>query len=80
MDFIFSYCRASTKSLALAMRAQIYVSPACEFVFQIGGLGVYFAFDIFPDWSLWVFSFLMLVGRLEFYTVYTLFARDFWMR
>ncbi len=46
----------------------------------MGGLGVYFAFDIFPDWSLWVFSFLMLVGRLEFYTVYTLFARDFWMR
>ena len=46
----------------------------------IGGLGSSFAFDIFPDWSLWVFSFLMLAGRLEFYTIYTLFTRTFWKR
>ena len=44
----------------------------------IGGLGTSFTFDIFPRWALWVFSFLMLVGRLEFYTIYTLFMRAFW--
>lgn len=46
----------------------------------IGGLGASFTFDIFPDWSLWVFSFLMLAGRLEFYTVYAIFTRAFWSR
>ena len=46
----------------------------------IGGLGSSFTYAIFPDWSLWVFSFLMLAGRLEFYTIYTLFTRAFWKR
>lgn len=46
----------------------------------VGGLGAAFTYDAFPSWALWVFSFLMLVGRLEFYTVYTLFTRDFWAR
>ena len=46
----------------------------------IGGLGSGFSYGAFPDWSLWVFSFLMLAGRLEFYTVYTLFTRTFWRR
>ena len=44
----------------------------------IGGLGTSFSFDIFPEWTMWVFSFLMLAGRLEFYTVYSLFTRAFW--
>ena len=46
----------------------------------VGGMGATFSFDIFPEWSLWVFSFLMLAGRLEFYTVYTLFTRAYWTR
>ncbi len=46
----------------------------------IGGLGSSFSYNIFPDWALWVFSFLMLAGRLEFYTIYTLFTRTFWKR
>ncbi len=44
----------------------------------IGGIGTSFSFSIYPDWTLWVFSFLMLVGRLELFTVYALFTRDFW--
>ncbi len=44
----------------------------------IGGIGTRFSFSIYPDWTLWVFSFLMLVGRLELFTVYALFSRDFW--
>lgn len=44
----------------------------------IGGLGTEMSFAIFPDWTLYFFSFLMLVGRLELFTVYALFTRDFW--
>ena len=44
----------------------------------IGGIGTEYSFSIFPDWTLYFFSFLMLVGRLELFTVYSLFTRDFW--
>ncbi len=44
----------------------------------IGGIGTEFSFSIYPDWTLWVFSALMLLGRLELFTVYALFSRDFW--
>ncbi len=46
----------------------------------LGGIGMSFTFDIYPDWALWVFSFLMLVGRLELFTVYSLFTRKFWKK
>ncbi len=45
-----------------------------------GGIGTNFTFSIYPDWALWVFSFLMLVGRLELFTVYALFTRSFWRK
>ena len=38
------------------------------------------SFAIFPSWAKWVFSFLMLAGRLELFTVYVLFSRAFWKR
>ena len=51
----------------------------------IGNIGIGFAktgptgnFTIFPLWSRWAFSFLMLCGRLELFTVYVLFAKSFW--
>ena len=46
----------------------------------LGGIGITSTFAIYPDWALWVFSFLMLVGRLELFTVYTIFTRSFWKR
>ena len=46
----------------------------------LGGIGMDFSFSIYPDWALWVFSFLMLVGRLELFTVYALFSKEFWKR
>ena len=45
-----------------------------------GGLGTSVPFSVFPDWALWFLSFLMLAGRLELFTVYALFTRDFWKR
>ena len=46
----------------------------------LGGIGTESTFAIFPDWTMWVFSFLMLVGRLELFTVYALFTRSFWKK
>ena len=51
----------------------------------LGNIGIGFGavgpagnFSIFPGWCQWVFSFLMLAGRLELVTVYALFSRSFW--
>lgn len=46
----------------------------------IGTIGTTACFDQFSSFYLWVFSFLMLVGRLELFTVYSLFSRKFWTR
>ena len=43
-----------------------------------GGIGTDFTFAEFNNLSLWLFSFLMLVGRLELFTVYSLFTKSFW--
>ncbi|MBQ0072169.1 MAG: TrkH family potassium uptake protein, partial [Spirochaetales bacterium] len=45
----------------------------------LGGIGMDFSFSVYPNWALWVFSFLMLIGRLELFTVFALFTRDFWI-
>lgn len=46
----------------------------------IGTLGTTECFDQFSSFYLWAFSFLMLVGRLELFTVYSLFTRRFWAK
>ena len=46
----------------------------------LGGIGTDFTFAVYPQWALWCFSWLMLVGRLELFTVYALLTRDFWRR
>ncbi len=43
------------------------------------GLGDYFtSFATLPGFAKWWMAFLMLVGRLEIYTVVLLFSKDFW--
>ncbi len=37
-------------------------------------------FDIIPDAGKWVLSMLMLIGRLELFTILILFTPDFWMK
>ena len=56
-------------------------------ILSLGNIGIGFGkvgpagnFSIFPDWSLWVCSFEMLLGRLEIFTVLALFSRTFWKR
>ena len=38
------------------------------------------SYDIIPDFGKWVLSLLMLMGRLELFTVLLLFTRAFWRR
>ena len=56
-------------------------------ILTLGNIGIGFGdvgpagnFSIFPNWSLWVCSFEMLLGRLELFTVYALLSRSFWKR
>lgn len=51
----------------------------------LGNIGIGFGevgptgnFGIYPGWTKMFLSFLMLSGRLELFTVYALFAKEFW--
>mgnify|MGYP003673053736 FL=1 len=44
----------------------------------IGSIGPSFSFSHLPDGVKWVLSFLMLVGRLELFTITILFTPYFW--
>ncbi len=53
----------------------------------LGNIGIGFGkvgptgnFAFFPAWAHWVFSFLMLIGRLELFTVLILFTKEFWKK
>ena len=66
--------------------ADIMTSIAASFL-CLGNIGIGFAevgptgnFAFLPSYLKWVCSFLMLVGRLELFTVYVLFSKHFWKR
>ncbi len=44
----------------------------------IGDVGPSGNFKEFPDIAKWVFSFLMLLGRLELFTIMVIFSKSFW--
>ena len=46
----------------------------------IGGVGPAFNFAFFNAFAKWLFSFLMLIGRLELFTVLVLFTPAFWKK
>ena len=53
----------------------------------LGNIGIGFGdvgptgnFGAFPAWCKWIFSFLMMAGRLELFTVYALFTKEFWKK
>jgi trk system potassium uptake protein TrkH len=46
----------------------------------LGNVGPDFNFDQFPSYLKWVFSFAMIAGRLELWTVFVFFSREFWRR
>lgn len=46
----------------------------------IGKVGPVFNYEFLPDAAKWVLSFLMVLGRLELFTVLMLFSRHFWRK
>jgi trk system potassium uptake protein TrkH len=42
--------------------------------------GLAFSWSALPDAAKWLLSFLMLLGRLELFTVLLLFTSDFWKK
>ena len=45
-----------------------------------GLVGPVFNYSFLPDYLLWWLSIMMLLGRLEIYTVLVLFTKAFWRR
>jgi trk system potassium uptake protein TrkH len=46
----------------------------------LGNVGPDFNFHRFPSYLKWIFSFAMIAGRLELWTVFIFFSREFWRR
>ena len=46
----------------------------------LGEMGPAYSWNALPDASKWLLSFLMLLGRLELFTILLLFTPDFWKR
>ena len=46
----------------------------------LGDTGPAYSWNALPDAAKWLLSFLMLLGRLELFTVLLLFSSDFWKR
>ena len=74
-------------SVVISMSGVDLLTCLSSTILTLGNIGIGFGkvspsgnFAIFPLWAKWVFSFLMLVGRLELFTVYVLFSRAFWKR
>ena len=60
------------ESIGSAFTAMGNVGPG------LGSVGPVGNFSALPDLSKWVLSFLMMIGRLEIFTVVTLIIPGFW--
>jgi len=45
-----------------------------------GAIGPTMNYAAFPDYVKWVFCFAMIAGRLELWTIFVLFTKEFWRR
>lgn len=82
LTFVFIYIATwIISSLIISLTGASIVDCLSSTLLTLGNIGLGFSdktFSSFPHWSNWVFSFLMLCGRLELMTVYVLFSRTFW--
>ena len=74
-------------SLMIMLTGADIATSLASTILTLGNIGIGFGkvgptgnFTIFPDWAKWLFSFLMLIGRLELYTVLVLFTKRFWSK
>lgn len=91
-DVMMGICGFVGLYLATGLCGAVVISLCeCDFAtalstsfLSLGNIGIGFGqvgpagnFSFFPDWCMWVCSFLMLVGRLELFTVFALFSKTF---
>ncbi|MDR2182246.1 MAG: TrkH family potassium uptake protein [Treponema sp.] len=84
--FIFLYCAlAALGMLVVASTGLDLFSSLNTSFLAIGNIGLGFgkidsaeAFHLFPAYVKWFLSFIMLAGRLELWTVFVFFSKDFW--
>ncbi|MFP3041652.1 TrkH family potassium uptake protein [Treponema primitia] len=56
------------------------VAVLCNIGTGFGAIGPGRNFSLFPDYLKWVYSFAMIAGRLELWTVLVLFTPEYWRR
>lgn len=84
--FIFLYFAITAFSTLVTAACGIDIfSSLCTSLSMIGNIGVGFGaagplnnFSHFPDYLKLYYSLLMIAGRLELWTVFVLFTRDYW--
>jgi trk system potassium uptake protein TrkH len=66
LDFVEAY--------SLSVSSVGNIGPA------LGSLGPAYSFSALPDAAKWLSTLLMLIGRLELFTILLMFTTSFWKR
>ncbi len=84
--FVYSMVILVTTLITAASGIDLF-SSFCASVAVLGNVGIGFGaigptetYAAFPDHIKWLFSFVMMVGRLELWTVFILFSPAYWRR
>ena len=88
LAFCFIYAAISIVSVLIMMSLGIdflesvgcVVSSISNMGPGLGDTGPAFSWNALPDLAKWLMSFLMLLGRLELFTVLLLFTPEFWTK
>lgn len=84
--FIFIYCllilvgAVLLALMGLPLSDSFFASLSCVGNTGLGAGVTADSYAIVPDWGKWILSALMLIGRLEIFTVIILFTRGFWKK
>ncbi len=86
--FVFLYfALILAATLAVAASGFDLFSSLCASLAVLGNVGIGFGaiapgqtYAVFPDHIKWLFSFLMIAGRLELWTLFILFSPEYWRR
>lgn len=84
--FIFLYFALVIVGALLLSLMGIPIGDSCFAAFSciantgVGGGVTSASFEIIPDAGKWVLSFIMLIGRLEIFTILILLSRAFWVK
>lgn len=88
LAFCFLYFAISVISILIMMMSGVAFTESVGCVISaignmgpgLGSTGPAYSWNALPDLAKWLLSFLMLLGRLELFTVLLLFTPDFWKK